>query len=110
MIRTTMPATLAAAALGAGCLANEPTQPTADEITHPLAAGAPRTFTPLSHQPPVSVTVPILLRDGTVIAQELSTQNWYKLTPDANGSYVEGTWSQIASMPSTYGPLYYGSA
>ena len=28
------------------------------------------------------------------------TQNWYKLTPDSNGSYVNGTWSKIASMPS----------
>src|SRR5262249_34995823 len=24
--------------------------------------------------------------------------NWYRLTPDASGSYVNGTWSAIASM------------
>lgn len=104
MNRTTMPATLAAVTFAAGCLANEPTSETAHELA------TPRTFTPLSQQPPVAITVPMLLRDGTVIAQQVSTQNWYKLTPDVNGSYVNGTWSQIASMPSTYGPLYYGSA
>src|SRR2546423_601034 len=101
----TIPATLAAAALGAGCLANEPNPPATDETPQPLAAAA-HTFTPLSHQPPVAITVPILLRDRTVIAQQVSTSNWYKLTPDVNGSYVNGTWAPIASMPSTYGPLY----
>jgi hypothetical protein len=36
------------------------------------------------------------------------------LTPDITGSYVNGTWSQIASMPvingTQYAPLYYASA
>jgi hypothetical protein len=30
--------------------------------------------------------------------------------PDIHGSYVNGTWSPIASMPAGYGPLYFGSA
>jgi len=30
--------------------------------------------------------------------------------PDASGSYINGTWSQLASMSSGYGPLYYASA
>jgi hypothetical protein len=33
-----------------------------------------------------------------------------RLTPDNSGSYVNGTWSSIASLPTGYGPLYYASA
>jgi len=29
--------------------------------------------------------------------------------PDINGSYVNGTWSQIASLPAGYQPLYFAS-
>ena len=53
---------------------------------------------------------PLLLTDGTVIALEQGTSNWYKLTPDALGNYATGTWSQIASMPSGYEPLDFASA
>ena len=38
------------------------------------------------------------------------TSDWWKLTPDASGSYADGTWSQIASMPAAYTPLYFASA
>jgi Kelch motif len=59
-------------------------------------------------------TNPLLLTDGTVIAHAGSTADWYKLTPDINGSYVNGTWSQIASLPvingTQYAPLYFASA
>ena len=57
-----------------------------------------------------NATLPILLTDGTVICQDTQTSDWWKLTPDAFGSYVNGTWTQIASMPAGYGPLYYASA
>ena len=30
--------------------------------------------------------------------------------PDEFGSYVNGTWTQIASTPAGYGPLYHSSA
>ena len=36
------------------------------------------------------------LSDGTVIGTQ--GKNWYKLTPDSSGSYVNGTWSTMASM------------
>jgi len=43
----------------------------------------------------------LLLTDGTVIAHsygyDATMLNWYKLTPDASGNYVNGTWTQIAS-------------
>jgi hypothetical protein len=51
----------------------------------------------------------LLLTDGTVIAHVFCTGTWYRLAPDNTGSYVNGTWSQIASMPSGYAPLYFAS-
>lgn len=81
------------------------------------AASAQSHWTRLTNSPPVNVGAMLLLTDGTVIAHEENDQNgnvatlaWYKLTPDINGSYVNGTWSQIASLPSGYGPLFFGSA
>jgi hypothetical protein len=55
----------------------------------------------------------LLLTDGTVMCQDEGagfggTPNWWKLTPDLSGSYVHGTWSQLASGPN--GPLFYASA
>ncbi len=39
----------------------------------------------------------MLLSDGTVMAHEviddLGTTNWYRLTPDIHGSYINGTWA-----------------
>jgi hypothetical protein len=41
----------------------------------------------------------LLLSNGTVMAQYPGTTNvWYQLTPDASGSYINGTISQLASM------------
>jgi len=56
----------------------------------------------------------MLLSDGTVIVheeQDGGEQNWFKLTPDAFGSYVNGTWSPVASIPDSfsYAPLFFGS-
>jgi len=52
---------------------------------------------------------PLLLTDGTVIMHDGCTADWYKLTPDANGNYHNGTWTKTASMPSGYTPLYFAS-
>jgi hypothetical protein len=56
-----------------------------------------------------------LLTDGRVLIHDESGnpgtwQNWWTLTPDASGSYATGTWTQVASLPSSYGPLYFSSA
>jgi hypothetical protein len=53
---------------------------------------------------------PLLLTDGTIIAHVSCDQTWWKLTPDSSGSYVNGTWSTIASLPSGYNPRFFGSA
>lgn len=68
------------------------------------------TWTPLQNQPSFAAAHVLLLTDGTVICQELETSNWHRLRPDKHGSYVNGTWEQIASLPSGYAPLYYASA
>jgi hypothetical protein len=65
--------------------------------------------------PPAPLGTAMLLTDGTVMAQGMATSgfatgNWYRLTPSATGSYVSGTWTTLASMPSGYSPLYYASA
>jgi hypothetical protein len=53
---------------------------------------------------------PLLLTDGTVIVHRTDTRDWYKLTPNNTGSYVNGTWTQIASMQPGYGPKFFASA
>ena len=67
----------------------------------------PGTWTTLSNAPPATVCTTFLLTDGTVLAQGVSTNHWYRLTPDANGNYANGTWSTMAD--SVNGPLYYAS-
>ncbi|HEV7676687.1 MAG TPA: kelch repeat-containing protein [Candidatus Angelobacter sp.] len=73
-----------------------------------------QTWTPLIHQPPFQAGTALLLTDGTVMTQQMSggfgTGQWWKLTPDNTGSYINGTWSQLATMPSSHAPLYYASA
>jgi hypothetical protein len=70
----------------------------------------------LTNQPPVLDPVdcgpnnPLLLTDGTVLLQDAGCQDWWKLTPDQFGSYVNGTWTQVASTPADYSPLYHSSA
>jgi hypothetical protein len=56
------------------------------------------------------LTNPLLLTDGTVIAQVSCSGTWWKLIPDYTGSYTNGSWSQIASLPSGYTPRFFSSA
>lgn len=64
----------------------------------------------LVHQPPNGAGIGFLLTDGTVMFQGNSCSDWWKLTPDSSGSYVKGSWKQLASLPSGYAPLYFASA
>ena len=81
----------------------------------PLAA-LPGTWQKLPNQPPVlDITdcgpgSPLLLTDGTVMVADNGCRDWWKLTPDEFGNYVNGTWTQIASTPADYSPLYHASA
>ena len=79
------------------------------------AAAQAATWTKLANTPKFAPGSEFLLTDGTVLVQDEGTNgagsgNWWRLTPDITGSYINGTWSQVASMPAGYGPLYYGSA
>ena len=82
-------------------------------VAMPISAQA-RTWTPLKHQPKFDVGSVFLMTDGTILGQDegscgCGAGDWWKLTPDRKGSYVDGKWLQIASMPSGYAPLYYAS-
>jgi hypothetical protein len=73
----------------------------------PMAA---QSWTPLNHQPSFGASTALLLTDGTVMVQPFESNNIWRLTPDDTGSYINGTWTQLASLPSGYGPLYFASA
>jgi hypothetical protein len=52
------------------------------------------------------------LRDGRILVNESQgpdTGVWFILTPDATGSYVNGTWSTTGHLPQGYAPIYFGS-
>jgi hypothetical protein len=65
-------------------------------------------WTPLTNLAPAGVGTMLLMTDGTVMAQAggISAQ-WMRLTPNASGSYVNGTWSSMASM--SISRLYFAS-
>jgi hypothetical protein len=76
------------------------------------------TWTPLAMPAPGPVNLMLLLPDGTVMAScndgytSIYPRNgdgnaWYKLTPDKTGHYVNGTWTNRASM--TYTRLFYAT-
>jgi len=73
-----------------------------------------QSWQPLTHQPAFTAGTALLLTDGTVMVHHEDPNDgfseWYKLTPDINGSYVNGTWTQLASLASNYGPLFFASA
>jgi hypothetical protein len=91
-------------------------------LGRPVPSAAPKvrpattsTWVPLENQPSFYPSTMLLESDGTVLVQAYSstyggTSAWYKLTPNAEGSYVDGTWSEIASMPAGYDPEYFASA
>lgn len=41
-------------------------------------------------------SVALQLTDGTIMVQENGSSKWWKLTPDENGDYTTGTWSELA--------------
>jgi len=106
-----------------------PTQPTSaitprPPIGRPKSSGvranivAASPWTPLTNPPPFGTPGTMLLEsDGTVLVHDEPDNNvtggsneWWKLTPAPDGSYIDGTWSQIASMSAAYSPLYFASA
>lgn len=82
----------------------------------PLAATTgPSPWRPLTRQPPFNPGAMLLLTDGTLMvhdqgAKNNGSSNWWRLTPDINGSYLNGTWSKLAPLPAGYAPLYFACA
>jgi hypothetical protein len=50
-------------------------------------------------QYPGGAAFPLLMTDGGVMVQNVGDGKIFKLTPDLKGSYVNGTWSRLATMP-----------
>jgi len=74
------------------------------------ASSTAQTLKALKHQPPDGVGLSFQLTDGTVMVQGNAGNDWWKLTPDITGSYVNGTWTQLASLASNYDPYAESSA
>jgi hypothetical protein len=68
-----------------------------------------QTLKNLAHQPPDGAFLTFQLTDGTVLTQGNNESDWYKLTPDINGSYLNGTWTRVADLPSGYVPDAFAS-
>lgn len=91
-------------------------------MTAGVVGRAEAAFTPLTNAPPTFLNSCLLLTDGSVMCQGFFSNTWHRLTPDAFGSYVNGTWdaTPIAPMPNgtdtrigcnpcTYAPLFFAS-
>jgi hypothetical protein len=77
----------------------------------PSRALAVGSWSQLANSPPGPVCGMLLLSDGTIMAAAgdgvTYSSAWYRLTPDTNGSYVNGNWTTLNSMHDTR--LYYGT-
>jgi hypothetical protein len=80
-----------------GCVPLYP-DASAQGFWQPVAQALPAAAPPFS-------TSAMLLTDGSVIVG----LTW-RLTPDIHGSYVNGTWAQIAPLPAGYNPRWFASA
>jgi hypothetical protein len=78
-------------------------------IALPVAVNA-GTLVNLKNQAPEGIDVSFQLTDGRVLGQSFNEQHWYILTPDNKGSYVNGTWTRAADLPSGYAPYAFSSA
>lgn len=96
--------------------------PAAAALARPniAAAAADSPWTPLTNQMSFAnggAGNPLLLTDGSVLVQDAGFPDWWRLIPDQNGSYVNGTWVAAGTLPTSsqfapqlYSPLYHSSA
>lgn len=80
-----------------------------------VGSASAQSWTPVNNVPNIGAGAIQLLTDGRVLVHDESGNpgtwgNWWTLTPDNTGSYANGTWTQVATMPANYGPLYFASA
>src|SRR5690242_21883012 len=74
------------------------------------AAAYGGTLQNLAHPAPEGVIVSYQLTDGRVFVQSYSETHFYVLTPDQDGSYVNGTWSLAKTLPKGYSPYAFSGA
>ncbi len=75
-----------------------------------LASDTRSEWQPLTNQAPSGpngVQLMIQGTDGSILVQAYDGQTWMKLTPDEKGSYINGTWTTLASEP--VARLYFAS-
>jgi hypothetical protein len=80
----------------------------------------PGSWQPLKSTPPFNVDAMLLLTDGSVMCHQFLSPNWYKLVPDKDSDYSNGTWQPLSPMPKNApvglqngpanAPLYFASA
>jgi hypothetical protein len=75
-----------------------------------LGAASAQTMQNLTTAAPDGVELALLLTDGRVLGQGFNNSDWWTLTPDSTGSYVNGTWKEVASLPDGYSPYAMASA
>ncbi len=70
------------------------------------------TWNTLTNAPTFSAGTMLLLTDGSVLCHDepnsggvTATRHWWRLVPDAQGSYRNGTWHRVAD--SAWAPLYF---
>jgi hypothetical protein len=99
-------AAVVASALVSG-MAGAPTA-AATAAARPIEAGAPAgMWQPLSADPlPFYPQATMVLTDGSVMLQEVTSDVWWRLRPDARGNYLHGTYTRTPPMPGGYAPTY----
>jgi hypothetical protein len=75
------------------------------DVTDIAVTCATGPFTALVNQPPEPGYLAILLTDGSVLMQSVNDAGvFFELSPDATGSYANGSWRRISSPPPGYAP------
>jgi len=72
-------------------------------------AAAVSTWTKVANLAPNGAGVMLLLTDGTIMVQAGATQNWMRLTPNAQGNYINGVWTMNLIAPMSTPRLYFAS-
>lgn len=74
-------------------------------VTNIAVVCAAGPLTALANQPPEPGYLTLLLTDGRVLMQSINDAGtFYELSPDSQGSYVNGSWHKVTSPPAGYAP------
>lgn len=63
-------------------------------------------WAPMVNPVPLHADTPLLLTDGSIAVQDYGTPNWWRLIPDQFGSYANGSWVSMGSMPQMAGQAF----